>query len=494
MEQALGAPAATDLTGAGEKSPLREMFTVAGPAIVTMLSPAVMHFVDGRLVAELGPTAVAAQGNGSMLAFSIMAFFMGLTSVVSTFASQNFGAKRPRQCGRYGWTAVWLSLLCAVGVLPLALFVEPAFRAMGHAAIDPDLLRLETRYAVILLTLGFFPAIGARGLSQFFYGVHRARTVMLATIAGNLVNIAASYTLIFGAFGMPQWGVAGAAVGTAMGHSVELAIMLAVFLSRSFDGPFNTRASWRPDRRAIRDVLRLGWPAALHWGNEVACWGLFMAWVVGRFGPQDAAAGYIALQWMRLGFLPVVGLSQGVSAVVGAQAGARRLDLALARGMLGLKIGMLYMVAMGVFMILFREPMALFFLPESAGSDPATRDEVLRIASRVIVLGAFFQAFDAMGIVLGGALRGVGDTTWPGVFVVATAWTLLIGGGWLAGELAPQWRSVGPWVAAALFLIVSGVGLLWRFRAGPWREIDLLGGAGGSQSEEQGRDGDAGAA
>ena len=378
MEQALGAPAATDLTGAGEKSPLREMFTVAGPAIVTMLSPAVMHFVDGRLVAELGPTAVAAQGNGSMLAFSIMAFFMGLTSVVSTFASQNFGAKRPRQCGRYGWTAVWLSLLCAVGVLPLALFVEPAFRAMGHASIDPDLLRLETRYAVILLTLGFFPAIGARGLSQFFYGVHRARTVMLATIAGNLVNIAASYTLIFGAFGMPQWGVAGAAVGTAMGHSVELAVMLAVFLSRSFDGPFNTRVV-----EARSSAIRMrAWMAR---GPALGQRGRVLGAVHGVGGRAVRAAGrrrgYIAPSGCGWASCPW-SASAGRGARSWARRRARRLDLALARDARP-EDRMLYMVAMGVFMILFREPMALLSCPSRPGPirRPATRFSGSRPAS-----------------------------------------------------------------------------------------------------------------
>lgn len=450
------------------------MFVVAGPAIVTMLSPALMHFVDARLVAELGPTAVAAQGNGSMIAYSVMAFFLGLLSVVNTFASQNFGAKRHRQCGRYGWTAVWLSLACSIAVLPMALLVEPAFRALGHAELAPGLLRLETQYAVILLTLAFFPGVAARGISQFFYGVHRARMVMLATIVGNIVNIVASYALIFGAFGLPEWGVAGAAVGTALGHIVELVIMMGAFLGRSFDTPFRTRDSWRPDVQAIRDVLRLGWPTALHWGTEVACWGLFMAWVVGRFGPADTAAGYIALQWMKLGFLPVIGLSQGVSAVVGAQAGARRPDLALARGMLGLYLGMLYMGALGVLMILFREPMARFFLPDSAGTDPVALEEVLTIATRVIVLAAFIQVFDAMGIVISGALRGVGDTRWPGVFVVACAWVLLIGAGWLVGELFPHWRSVGPWLAAAAYLSVSGIGLLYRFRKGAWRDFDVL--------------------
>lgn len=460
-----------------EQSPLRELLSVAGPAIITMLSPAIMQFVDAVLVAQLGPTAVAAQGNGSMVAFVVMAALMGFLSVINTFAAQNFGAKRHDRCGAYGWSAVWLSLVCAIVVAPLAFLVDDLFRLLGHggdSAAAKDLLRLETTYGGILLAFAVFPASAARGLGQFFYGVHRPNIVVVSTIAGNVVNVGASYALIFGVAGLPALGVAGAAIGTVIGHTVELAILLALFLAPRFDAQFNTRASWAPSSRTAREVGSLGWPAALHFSNEVACWGLFMAWVVpasvaSEAAPPVMAASYVALNWMKLGFLPVVGLSHGVTALVGAQIGRGNHDGAARRAMLGLRVGMLYMGGVGLMMLLLRTPMTEVFVEPGDPIGP----ETLEAGTKIIAFMAVFQAFDALGIVMGGALRGAGDTRWPGVVVVTCAWSLLIGGGFLVGRVLPL-NGLGPWLAAGTFMGVTGVALLQRFRAGRWRSFDLL--------------------
>lgn len=467
----------------GDPSPLRELLAVAGPAVVTMISPAIMQFVDAVMVARLGPTAVAAQGNGAMATFIVMAVIAGLVSVINTFAAQNFGAKRFDRCGRYGWTGVWLSLWCSILVLPLVFFVDDFFRLIGHGQgsdASLELLRLETEYATILLAFAVFPSSVARGLGQFFYGIHRPNVVMVATIAANLVNIVASYFLIFGVAGLPALGVAGAAIGTVIGHVVEMLVPMALFLSREFDAKYATRHTWRPAWAPLRETLKLGWPAAFHFGNEVACWGLFMSWVVpAAVLPADApaaiAASYIALNWLKLGFLPVVGLSFGVTAVVGAQIGKGNADGASHRAMLGVKLGMLYMLALGVLMLLLREPMVRIFVDKDAAlENPELASQTLAAGAKIVALMAIFQAFDALGIVMGGALRGAGDTTWPGVVMVASGWSILIGGGFVVGAVLPDLGSVGPWLAAGLYLGVSGSALLWRFKAGKWRTFDLL--------------------
>jgi MATE family multidrug resistance protein len=467
----------------GEKSPLRELFTVAGPAIVTMLSPAAMQFVDALLVARLGTTAVAAQGNGGMFAFVVMATLMGFLSVINTFAAQNFGAKRFDRCGRYGWTAVWLALGSAVLVLPLIFVVDDFFRLLGHGkggVAGEQLLRYETEYSVILLAFAVFPTTAARGLGQFFYGIHRPRVVMVSTIVANATNLIASYVLIFGELGFPPLGVAGAAIGTVIGSCVEFGIPMALFLSRDFDAKYRTRAVWRPSLRAMREVAKLGWAAGLHFGNEIACWGLFMAWVVpSAVSPEDApaaiAGSYIALNWMKLGFLPVVGLSFGVTAVVGARIGRGDPNGASRRAMLGMRIGMLYMILFGAVILLTRTGMTRVFInPDAAAADPELARMTLEIGAKILAMMAIFQAFDAVAIVMGGALRGAGETAWQGMVVVSTAWGIMIFGGLAVGRLFPQFGSVGPWLAAGAYLGISGIALFLRFKAGKWRSRDLL--------------------
>ncbi len=368
-------------------------------------------------------------------------------------------------------------------MLPLVFVVGDFFQLLGHGrggAASEELLRYETQYSTILLAFAVFPTTAARGLGQFFYGIHRPRVVMVSTIVANAVNLLASYVLIFGIAGFPALGVAGAAIGTVIGSCVEFAIPMALFLSREFDAKYRTRAVWRPSLRAMREVAKLGWAAGLHFGNEIACWGLFMAWVVpsavsAENAPAAIAGSYIALNWMKLGFLPVVGLSFGVTAVVGARIGRGDPDGASRRAMLGLRIGILYMVAFGAVILLTRTAMTRVFInPDAAVADPELARMTLEIGAKILALMAVFQAFDAVAIVMGGALRGAGETAWQGIVVVSTAWGIMIFGGLLVGRFFPQFGSVGPWLAAGAYLGISGIALFLRFKAGKWRSRDLL--------------------
>ena len=73
-----------------------------------------------------------------------------------------------------------------------------------------------------------------------------------------------------------------------------------------------------------------------------------------------------------------------------------------------------------------------------------------------------------------GALRGAGDTVWPGVVTVVLSWTLIIGGGELMLLWFPSLGSLGPWIAASAYIIILGLAVLARFMGGKWKHITLL--------------------
>ena len=96
----------------------------------------------------------------------------------------------------------------------------------------------------------------------------------MSAILANIVNILANVILIFGEAGIPELGIpgipgtpalglAGAAIGTVIGTAVEILVPLVVFLGPGLAREVGSRANWRPDFRAMRDLLRLGWPAAI---------------------------------------------------------------------------------------------------------------------------------------------------------------------------------------------------------------------------------------
>lgn len=477
---ALGAGSVVAGAGAGAVGLVGAMWEIARialPSVLTMVSYTAMQFIDGLMVSRIEPASavyVPAQMNGAMAAFLPMSALMGLTGVVNTYVAQHLGAGRAREGAAYAWNALWLCVVWWVVLVGWSAAVPGVFAAV-HT--DGELVRLESGYAQILLWGGVL-TMATRALGQYFYGLHRPGVVLGAALIGNGCNVVLNWALIYGNLGAPALGVIGAAVATVVATGIELAIPLAAFLSPGMRREMGTGGlAWRPSVRHVRDLLRLGWAPALMFGNEMACWTYFITVLVGSYGVEDNHAGSTALRYMHLSFMPAVGMSFAMTAVVGRWLGAGRPAEAARRAWLGLGLSVGYMgVCAGLFVV-FREGAIGLFVPE--GTDAGERARIVAIGSGVMVLGAVFQVFDAVGITLIGVLRGAGDTAVPGVVTVVLAWGLIIGGGHMMVWAAPGLGSLGPWGAATGYIVALGVFLGLRFVGGSWRGRRVVAGRAG---------------
>ena len=458
-----------------------EVWSLAWPTILTMTSFTVMQFVDKLMVSHVGPMEVAAQGNAGTWAFAAIAIVIGVITVVNTFVSQNLGAGQPQNGPRYPWAAAWLALgawICII--VPWALIIPQVFHT-----IHPDeeiLISLESTYAVYML-YGSLSLLVGRGFSQYFFGMHMPKVITVSTIIANIVNVVANYILIFGEEGVPNFipgipgtpalGLQGAAIATIIGMFVEMIIPLAIFLSPKFHNKYKTRTPWRPCISTIRALFRIGWPGSLQWSNEIICWALFMTVFVGGFGTNDMAAGWIALGYLHLSFMPAIGINVAINSIVGKYIGAGDPDTAVYRTRVGVCIAMVYMTICAAVFIVFRYELIELFVGADMPEDQ--RQEIIAVGANMLILVALFQTVDALGIIYSGALRGAGDTVWPGIVTAIYSWVFIVGGGWIAVTYFEELGSIGPWIAAATYVILIGLTMAVRFERGGWRSIDLLG-------------------
>jgi MATE family multidrug resistance protein len=281
--------------GDGMRAALSEMLKVAMPAIVTMLSYTAMQFVDLLIVSRLGAEAMAAVGNGTVVAFLPAAAMFGVVGVISTYVSQNVGAGTPERGSGYAWNGLWITLgVWLFVLLPFAVFlplVQATMRELLDLEINPAVRDLEVVYGRIVLT-GMVFTIAARSMSHYFFGVHRPSVVMLAALVGNGLNIPITWGLVTGAWGLPELGVAGAAIGTVIGSFIEMSVLVGVFLSPAFDRAYSTRGAWRLSRETIGDIWRIGWPAGLMFGNELVCWWVFMSGLIATFTTRRVSSSF----------------------------------------------------------------------------------------------------------------------------------------------------------------------------------------------------------
>ena len=468
----------TELETQTSGSGLAQVLAMSWPASLTMLNATVIKFVDGLMVSCVGPAPFSAQFVAGMFSFIPESFMLGLLTVVNTHVSQNFGAGNFRQTGRYAWAGIFLALGAAGVMAPLAIFAPEIFGMLRHG---PAVLGLEVMYFRYMILTVCFP-LSSRVLEQFFFGIHRPRIVLAASLVANTVNVIANYILIFGKFGFPAMGLKGAAIGTIIAWVAQFLILLGIFVSTRMHGGFATRFMATVRLRHCKDLVRVGWPAGMQLCNDILCWSLFTGVLVGTyFGAAHLTASVAAMRYLGLSFMPALGIGIATTALVGRYIGAGRPDLARRRAHTALLVAMVYMGLCGAAFYVFRYPMVrLFVRVYPSGTMTALEaqglaEQIVQIGARILICAAVFQLFDAVGIVYVGALRGAGDTFWPMVITMVLSWTIIIGGGFAMVNLVPQLTSIGPWVAGSVYVIVLGSSMALRFESGAWRRIDLLG-------------------
>jgi len=433
---------------------------MAGPMVLGAMSFAVMRFVDQLMVAQLGDEALAASGPAMMWSFLLAMGVVGIVGCVSTFVSQSFGRGEKTDCARYAWQGAYFSVV--TGLLALALWPIGGvmFDWLGH---EPEVARLESVYLRIrLLGYGFIACQSA--LTAFFQGIGRPKIPMYAGVFANALNVLLDYVLIFGKFGFPRWGIGGAAAGTVIALAVQFGILQAFFLSRRYDTEFHTRSTWTFDATRIGELLRIGTPSGLKGFIDMLSWTLFVSAVIANLGTTSLASHNAASNLMRFSFVPCFGLSFAATAIVGQWIGRGDIATAKARAYTATGLAVAYMFTMGVIVVLLGRPLIRLF---------SANPEIIRLGRILLVFAAVRQGFDAINIVLSGALRGAGDTLWmvlvflPMGYLVFLPLATLLAYGLGLGV-------VGAWLAATVYVIAMCAILTRRFHGERWRHIRIF--------------------
>ena len=235
----------------------REVIRIAWPLVVSMGSFTLMQFVDRMFLAWYSPVSIQAALPAGILSFTFICTFMALCGYANTFVAQYHGAGDPVGCSRATAQAVWLSLL----IWPLLLISIPLgwwfLELSGHA---PEVLAEEKIYFNWLTAGGVLVPLGA-AISSFFTGRGETRTNMVASMAGNVVNLVLDYMLIFGKWGAPEMGIRGAAIATLIAGLVAPAILFTIYFSRRYHAVYQTRDHIGLNWRLMGRLIRFGLPS-----------------------------------------------------------------------------------------------------------------------------------------------------------------------------------------------------------------------------------------
>ena len=441
------------------------MLSVAYPLILGHMSFTAQTFMDRLFLTWYSPEAVAGAVTGLFTVWALIGLCIGTAEYLTTFIAQYFGAGRPERIGPVLWQGIYFSLLAGVVIAALAPLAGPVFALAGHA---PAVQANEAAFAAILMT-GALPIVLMATLSTFFAGRGSTRAVLLVNIVSTLVNIVLDYLWIFGKAGFPRAGVSGAAWSTVVAQAVGASLFLVLALRAPFRKSYCMLKGWRFDRRLFARLLRFGLPSGLQYSLEILAFALFMV-LVGRISTNALAASGIAFNLNMLVFLPMLGLSIGVSSLVGRYLGAERPDLAERATWSAFWMSAAYMSACG---LLYLFGGRFLLAPYAAGADPVSFAGVEPIAAVLLRFVALYSIFDMMNLIFAAGLKGAGDTLYPLGLTVVLSLTAMLGPGYVACVLLGGGVYVA-WTAASAYVILLGLLMLRRFRQGRWRTLRVI--------------------
>ena len=448
-----------------KRGSLPECLAVAWPLVLAMAAQAVMMFADRLFLARYSAVSIQAAMPAGLMSFIILAFLQNVVAYSGTFVAQYSGAGARAACARAMGQGVWLSVLC-VPLLLLSLPLGNALFALaGHA---PEVVAEECAYyqALVFGSLAI-PFIAA--LSGFFTGRGYTRLVMVANLAGNAFNIALDPLLIWGAGPLPELGIEGAGIATALSQFLVLAILsLALLRETHFATPRRRRVAFAWKGRALLQITRFGLPSGSHVLLDVGTFAVFV-FLTGRLDALSFAASNIAFSINHLVFAPLLGIGMAANILTGQRMGDRDPAGATRAGRNCVLIGWAYLALCTLVILLFNGPILRAFYPAHA---PFSLADFLPLARRLIVIFLAWALFDTWNIVLGGALKGAGDTHFVMFWVCGIA-TLL----WLPALLllyALGFGILALWLSILAYVVLAGTGLLIRFLRGRWKARRII--------------------
>lgn len=437
----------------------RYNFNLALPVIAGMVGHTLVSVVDNIFVGQLGTAELAAVSLGNSFVFIGMSIGIGFSTAITPIVAE-FDAQKNIEKGR----SAFQNGLALCTILGFALFFllvasKPLLRFMHQ---PEDVVKLAIPFLDIV-GFSLVPLVVFQAYKQFADGMSETKYSMFATVLGNVINIVINALLVFGLVGFPKLGIVGSAIGTLVARIFMVLYMHYILAKKEKFKPFFIGFGWQSFEKAMaKKISALGIPSSMQMFFEVA---LFTGaiWLSGMIGTTSQAANQIALSLASITFMFAMGLSVAAMVRVANQKGV---DDYAKLNTVAHSIFLMAIILEIVFAVIFmvgHDFLPKLFVNLEVQSSIKDTAEVVVIASKLLLVAAFFQLFDGMQVVVLGALRGMQDVKIPTLITFIAYWIIGFPVSIYLGKYTDL-GAVGVWIGLLSGLGAASILLYIRFR------------------------------
>ena len=434
---------------------------IAFPLMVSTTTEALMLFIDRLFLKQVNNESMNACMSGGLTAFAFTSFFIGIISYSTALVAQYFGAGQKTNCSK----TLSQTILFSIVSVPIILTSIPlAILLLESVGLDEMEMQLSKSYLVILM-LGSLFNLFRISLNSFFGGVSMTKVILFATFVMGLTNVGANYVLIFGNFGIPPLGIEGAGYGTLFAWLTGVVILTRSYVKYCRKNEINLKQSLKVDLVIQKKLIRFGFPSGLEITLIIFAIDLVIL-TFQSYGTAVSTAVSITFTWGQTAHIPMIGLEIGAMSLVGRFLGARDSNTATKAVFSNLVLSTGYALLCISAFLFYTNFLVEIFLSKNSLA------ETKSMAIYFTKFTSFWILFLCWSSVLIGSLRGAGDTYAVMLISIVFWWTeaFLV-------MIMVNYFELDPATVFTFFILTIPIYfflLLFRFRQGNWRNIDVL--------------------
>ena len=431
---------------------------LAYPVMIGMLGHTFVQFIDNVMVGQLGTAELAAISLGNSFVFIAMSIGIGFSQAITPLIAEADGAKKDNDISGIFEHSFLICLILGL-ILFTVVFLN---RNLLYSMNQPiEVVKLASPY-LFWVSFSLISIVTFQSFRQFADGLSFTKAAMYSTLLGNVINVILNFFLIFGLWIFPKLGVEGAAIGTLISRICML-IFIVVYLKlhKKLSKYIKRFFPSKVQIQRLKKIIYLGLPSALHSFFEVAFF-ISAVWMAGIIGKNSQAANQIALNLASMTYMVALGVGVAAMIRVGNQRGMMNFiklrEVALSTLLLIIIIDIFFCI---IFLI-FNDYLPLLYLDLGDSNNLNDVNEVIELASKLLIIAGVFQLFDGIQAVVLGALRGMQDVNKPALIIFLSYGLIGFPTSYFLGFYT-KLSVVGIWIGLMTGLLSSSLFLFLRF-------------------------------
>lgn len=433
----------------GKKEKLKQLLFILIPILITQLAMYSMTFLDTLMTGRYSSEDLAGVAIGSSLWIPVFTGLSGILLAVTPIVSHLTGAKKQKDVAFSVIQGVYLSIIMAVIVF-----------AGGSVVLTPILTRMslearvhETAFDYLTaLSSGLFPLFVYNVLRSFIDALGKTRVTMIITLISLPINAIFNYLFIYGKFGFPELGGAGAGYASAITYWLITIISFHIIHQHT---PFSVYGIFRKLHAVSlakwKEILMIGIPIGLSIFFETSIFSA-VTLLMSNFDTSVIAAHQVALNFASLLYMIPLSISMALTIVVGFEVGAGRYEDAREYSWIGVIIAVLLALVCAAILLLFPEKVASIYTKDSG---------VIMLTAEFLIYAMFFQLSDAIQAPVQGALRGYKDVNVTFLMSLVSYWAIGLPFGYYLANYT-SWEAFGYWIGLITGLTAGAITLTYH--------------------------------